>query len=217
MWSPGWRADVLRVTTLLLSPGEDAGNPAWTDTGELTEDGGVIWSYEPKLPEAYVVGQAVLDSFDHIDELLSDPDADLDRSVHLEADMPEAAQVAEGRSNAGIAGTVDSGGMGRHGDGGFGVTTERPAVLVVSTLWLDGWSATVNGRDVPVARANGLVLAIPLEAGLNDVHLEFTPPGLKAGAAITLASLLILIGIGVVPLAARRLRRSPGPDVVTSG
>lgn len=218
LWSPGWRADVLRITTLTLPRTIDAGNPDWTTTGELTEDRMAIWSYEPKLPEVYVVGQVVVDSFDQIAESLGDPDADFAATVHVEDDMPDGVLMAAGRNTPGIAGSVDSGAMDRHGHGSFVVTADRPSALVVSTLWLEGWSATVNGREVPVARANGLVLAVPLEAGRNDVELSFTPPGLKAGAAITFVSLLGLFSVALVPAARRRYGRPrPEAPTVTTG
>ncbi len=204
LWSPGWRADVLRITTLTLPAGAPTGNPDWTVTDQRTEDRMAVWSYQPRLPEAYVVGSVALDTFDGIDARLSDPDADFPDTAYVESDDTAAQQVAAGRNTPGTAGTVESGSMDRHGHGSFVVTADRPALLVVSSLWLDGWTATVNGREVPVVRTDGVVLGIPVQAGTNEVSLSFTPPGLKSGAAITLLGVLALVGVCVAPVVRRR-------------
>jgi hypothetical protein len=221
LWSPGWRADVLRITTLAAPRDTDPSDAAWTITAKVTEDGMSLWHRTPRLPEAYVVGAAALDSFAGIDRRLSDPDADFTGTVYLEADSSAARQVATGRTTPGAAGVVRAGRLDRHGNGSFVVAAERPSMLVVSSKWLDGWTATVNGRVVPVLRANSAVLGIPLESGTNRVELSFTPPGLRTGALVTSASAIGLLFICVVPpLRRRRSRPVAAPSdtpPITSG
>jgi uncharacterized membrane protein YfhO len=94
--------------------------------------------------------------------------------------------------------SMDGGGSGR-----YVVDADRPAMLVVSYGWLDGWQATVDGRDVPVVRANGLVLGVPVPAGRHEVRFRFVPPGLRVGLLLAgLASVAI-----VTPWAIARWRR----------
>ena len=47
------------------------------------------------------------------------------------------------------------------------------AWLFYSDVWHPHWRATVNGKEVPVYRANLAYKAVKLEKGLNDVHFFF--------------------------------------------
>jgi hypothetical protein len=58
------------------------------------------------------------------------------------------------------------------------VTADRPAVLETPRVHIPGYRATVNGRPVAVLRtAEGLV-GVPVEAGTNDVIVDY--PGTRA-------------------------------------
>jgi hypothetical protein len=55
-----------------------------------------------------------------------------------------------------------------------------------------GWSATLDGRRVELALADGLVTMIDLPAGASRLEVTYTPPGLRLGAWITGGTLVIL-------------------------
>lgn len=202
VWSPpGLFADVLRITTF-AAPEQASPSPGWTFVA--ASDGHVAtWQRTPRLPEAYVVGGVAADTLDGIIDRLQDDATDLTGTVYLD-DRGAASGAFAGRTVTGPAGTV-SGALGDDGDADFTVTADRAGALVVSTAWLDGWTATVDGRDVPVARANGLVLAVPVPEGTSTVHLEFHAPGLRVAAIVSLLSLLVLLGWLVLPPLRRRL------------
>jgi hypothetical protein len=80
-------------------------------------------------------------------------------------------------------------------------------MLRVLESWDPGWSATVNGRPVPVHRADFLFLAIPVPAGPCDVRLTYRPKGFTEGAG---ASLLGIVGVAICFLAGRRRRVAEG-------
>jgi hypothetical protein len=101
--------------------------------------------------------------------------------------------LVSGDSAPGSAAAVVEGSIGEHGSGRFVVESDGPGLLVVSTGWLDGWSATVNGKHAPVVRANGLTLAVPIGAGSSEVKLKFTPPGLHLGLAVSVLALVLLL------------------------
>jgi hypothetical protein len=83
------------------------------------------------------------------------------------------------------------------------VTTDRAGLVSMAESRMPGWTATVNGRDVPILAANYAFRAVEVPAGTSVIEMRYRPPGLRAGA---LASALGLIGIGAVLLV--RPRRS---------
>lgn len=68
------------------------------------------------------------------------------------------------------------------------VETDRPALLVVPSMWDAGWSARVGGRRVPVLRGNYHQRVVPVPAGTSEVVLRYRPAGLGAGLAVTAAT-----------------------------
>jgi len=57
--------------------------------------------------------------------------------------------------------------------------------LVSRASFAPGWTASVDGAPAPVLRANGKHRAVPVPAGAHDVRLEYRPPGLRAGFALS--------------------------------
>ncbi len=88
------------------------------------------------------------------------------------------------------------------GDWSFAVDAGGPGVLVLNQSALPGWAATVDGRPVDLLTANRLMLAVPVPAGASRVEFSYSPPGYRAGIAISLLGLgaLLLTGIAVVAL-----------------
>ncbi|EMF46034.1 hypothetical protein B481_2611 [Planococcus halocryophilus Or1] len=54
-----------------------------------------------------------------------------------------------------------------------------------------GWQATINGEQAEVLKADFAFIAIPLEAGNNNISLSYRPPFFKPAAAISLVSMLL--------------------------
>ncbi len=79
------------------------------------------------------------------------------------------------------------------------VSLERPAVLVVSDTWSEGWSTTVDGAAAPLLRVNGLVRGVSLPAGAHRVVMEYSPPGLALGAALSALSAAIALLLASAP------------------
>jgi hypothetical protein len=70
--------------------------------------------------------------------------------------------------------------------------TERPAVLVLRETYSPRFHCRVDGREVPIWRANYLFRAVLVPAGDHLVEFVYVAKGLRLGAAITLATLLFL-------------------------
>ncbi len=85
------------------------------------------------------------------------------------------------------------------------ITVSEPQMLFLSIPYSKGWSAAVNGKEVPVCQANTAYMALPLPAGENHVELNYETPYLRAGAGMTLVGFIMFI---VYLLSARRRKQS---------
>lgn len=59
--------------------------------------------------------------------------------------------------------------------------------------WADGWQATVDGRDVPILRANFLFRLVEVPVGESTIEMRYTVPGLRLGATISIATAVALL------------------------
>lgn len=74
------------------------------------------------------------------------------------------------------------------------VDVRQRGLLVYSIPFSSGWTARVDGKPVPVFRANLGFTALEMEPGQHQVELAFRPPGTVIGfvlAAIALCALVI--------------------------
>jgi len=107
------------------------------------------------------------------------------------------------------------------------VALPRAGLLLLDEPYDPGWTATADGRAVPLHRADYLLMALPLGAGKHTVTLAYAPSSYLAGAALTAGGYALVFGMALAGLAARamsanRVRvsdRSPlgcsGPPAVT--
>ena len=49
--------------------------------------------------------------------------------------------------------------------------------ILVTDRWAHGWTATVNGREQPIAIGNFIFRALAVEKGLNRLHFSYSPFG----------------------------------------
>ena len=85
------------------------------------------------------------------------------------------------------------------------VSTQAPALLMLSEIWDPGWTATVNGVPVAISQADYIFQAIPVPAGQSQVDVRYVPPYLELGLAVT-AGTAILLALICVWLFARERR-----------
>ncbi len=82
----------------------------------------------------------------------------------------------------------------------------RPSYAVLLDAFAPGWSATVDGADAPILRADGLFRAVRIEAGAHRIAFRYRTPGLRAGATVSVAAAL---AISVAFWFTRRKPRDP--------
>lgn len=114
-------------------------------------------------------------------------DAAFQRGYSALADEPwELTEV----SDTGLSGTV---------------TAQRDGLFYAAIPYEPGWTATVDGAEVPLAQSfdpaaetvklTDAVIAFPLSEGTHTVTLRYKTPGLTAGALVSAVSLLAFCGL----------------------
>jgi hypothetical protein len=147
------------------------------------------------LPRAYVAGEA-RSAPNPADVLsaLSSPDFDaahvvlLDRQSDLIPSWPQSAASA-GQVNAFQRAPNEV---------RLSVTLARPAYVVLLDRYARGWRATLDGRPVPIRRANLLFRAVRAGPGRHEIRFVYRTPGLRLGLAITLVALVIALALLVL-------------------
>lgn len=56
-----------------------------------------------------------------------------------------------------------------------------------------GYRISVDGKDVPIYSVNTEFVGFPLQAGVHEIVISYTPPGKTAGICLSLASLFLLL------------------------
>jgi hypothetical protein len=86
----------------------------------------------------------------------------------------------------------------------YEVSSEKGGILVFSDIYYPGWTATVSGKEVPVARANYILRAIKVPAGKHEVVMQFDPQTVHTTETIAYIALSVLalamIGMIIVTL-----------------
>jgi hypothetical protein len=79
------------------------------------------------------------------------------------------------------------------------VQTPGPAVMRLADLWYPDWVATLDGRPVPILRADYALRAVLVPAGHHRVEFHFRSKAVRNGLMLTLVSLvgaLLLVVVG---------------------
>jgi hypothetical protein len=140
---------------------------------------------EEEHPRAWLVYEVeVLPGEDEILDRLAQPDFDPYRVALLTESLPSslAGQPAEQTARL-----VDS------GPSGLVVEVDQPAdgLLVLSEIHYPGWQATVDGQQVPILRADGILRAVVVPTGQHRVEMTFEPLSVRLGLAISAITLLL--------------------------
>lgn len=86
----------------------------------------------------------------------------------------------------------------------FVVDCPLGATLTYHELRMPGWSATVDGKKVPLRASGALFLALDVPAGGSTVRFRFVPPREDLGLLAGLAGLLVLLAGAAMGVADRR-------------
>jgi hypothetical protein len=141
------------------------------------------------LPRAFVAGTSVFTKspLETLSEMAS-PQFDAAEKVILAAD-PGAAPAVDG---SGAAGSVE---ISEHQPNRVMLKAQlsRPGYVVLLDRYDPNWRASIDGRDVPVLRANQLFRAVYAEPGRHVVMFYYRQEGLLAGMLTTSLSIVCLL------------------------
>lgn len=155
-----------------------------------------LYTSRDPLPRAFVTYGSVVRSDDLAREVLRDPRLPLDQVVVL-APSPTARTIyrsstgkldpdeARVRSYSPEEVVVD-------------VAARQDGYLVLLDSFYPGWTARVDGVEVPIERANYLFRAVYVQEGEHVVVFRYEPDSFRAGSTVSLGSLLLLSGVLLV-------------------
>ena len=211
----GDAADNLVTTELLLAGRTNTEylvSPARIEDPRLEEvhvgSRAALYRYRNVLPRAFLVGTTEVVPGDAAAGRYLSGEFDARTSVILEEPLPADVEVQEGAT--GVVEWVE-----REPDAfTLRVAPDKPAMLVVLDNYFPAWKAFVDGREVPVHRANFTFRAIAVPAGEHTVTFRYVPTELRSGAAISLVLLALLLATVLIG-AWRERRATDAPAAAT--
>jgi hypothetical protein len=108
-----------------------------------------------------------------------------ERQALVEAGPSWSSSVAAGPSHVRISGL-------RPDSVAIETGTPGTSFLVLSDIFYPGWRATVDGRPADVVRTDYVLRGLWLTPGAHSIRLEFRPPAVGAGLALSALAVLSL-------------------------
>ncbi|MBI4789479.1 MAG: YfhO family protein [Chloroflexi bacterium] len=156
-----------------------------------------MWENRDVLPRAFVVHQAQVTNDEEALTRMQAPDFRADQIVLL-ADGPsldahEDATLSKSRDQVAITEYKPE-------RVALNVKSSRDGYLVLTDTWYPGWVAYVDGKEIPIYRADYVFRAVRLTAGEHVVVFDYKPASVLWGAVISALSLLIggVIAVGCI-------------------
>lgn len=161
-----------------------------------------VYKNDHCLPRAYLVADyQVVESKDVL-TILTSPAFNPRQTVILEEDpnLPRApsplpmaeAKITEYTANRVVCQTD-------HSVSGF---------LVLADNWHPDWRASVDGQPVRLYRANYIFRAVYVPSGHHQIVFSFVSPAFNTGKIITIITLLVCLGLLILPLRMKKTNNS---------
>jgi len=138
-------------------------------------------------PHAWVVHEArVVNGEEAVFATLRDPAFDPDREAVVEQTLPLGLAPATGEETVEMVEYTPQRVVLR-------VHLTAPGLVVLSDAHFPGWRARVDGRGMPLLRADGALRAVTVEAGEHRIEMVYQPRSLTVGAAISGVTILLTL------------------------
>jgi hypothetical protein len=197
---------IWNVKYFILAAGAPDPDPAAL---ELAYDGEVrLYRYREFLPRAWLAPEASVLPETGVYRRLADPGFDPRRTVLFEAEPSCHAETPAG-PEVGAEQPLEALVLDRRAER-VALETRSPrfAYLVLSESFDPGWKARVDGREVPILRANLNFRAVPLGPGRHRVEMTYAPASYRWGwiaCGLSLGGLLGVLGAARRATSADRL------------
>ena len=179
-----WR----EVSRLRTSRATDRG----TDQDVPGEQEYVVYENLRALPRAWIVPTVIaLPEADmapviHASQLPDGRPFDPATMALVDEGVAAVGQAQTGKANATVR-TIEDGRIA------VDVESEGGGFLVLSEAYYPGWRASLDGRDVPMMRADMSLQGLPVPPGAHTVVFTLVPQSLRLGAAATVLTGVILL------------------------
>lgn len=201
--------DLLRARYLVTW--QDMRFPDDPASPQLVGERGGVWVYERPgaFPEAWLVHQVeVQETEDALLARLNDPAFDPRQVALVEQTLPCSLQLRSGQALSPTAAQEEVRVTQRGNNTiALDVNASTDGLLILSEVAYPGWRVFVDGKRVPVVRADYTLRAVCVPAGTHQVTFSFLPASLIVGATITGLTLLLIIGVAVCQLSRSPLRQ----------
>ena len=77
----------------------------------------------------------------------------------------------------------------------IGIRSEAPTFVVVNQSYFPGWRAQIDDVVAEIYRTNSIVQGVAVGPGAHTIELRYRPTSYVIGAYVSLASLLVLLGL----------------------
>jgi len=194
----------LNMRYVVAAPGLGA-PPGWRTLA--TTRGGTLWENPGALPRAFIPA-----------ELWCEPDADHRvRVMQTIADFRERGVIAGGPTETEHRWIAN--GSGRVEIASYApekmvldIDANAPMLVATSTTNWKGWRVEVDGASVPIVEYNRAFVSFGVVAGRHRAVMRYLPTSVIAGAAISVFSAIVTLGLSLFS-SRRRARWSYPPGV----
>ncbi len=146
------------------------------------------------LPRAFAVGAVYLTTPDTAIDAVYAPSFDPRRAAVVEERIPNLPTLATGQSAAPLSARTIITSYAAE-DVVLTVDVDRPALVVLSDSYADGWQVTVDQQPARLYRTNAVYRGVPVSAGHHVISYRYLPRDVQWGALGTGLALLMCAGV----------------------
>jgi hypothetical protein len=191
----------------VLPVGDASAQPAGVRPLASPVPGAGVYRVAESLPRVFLAGQSQILSDDEAVHRLFEPAVVRGETTWLAADA-QARPVAGPPGRAGTC-QIETFAPGRVQ---ARCQATRAGLAVFVEQYDRGWQAEVDGKAAPVLRTNLVMRGVPVQPGTHHIVLAYRAAGLRAGCALTLAALTVLLALAIAAWAGRA-----GPAAASRG
>jgi hypothetical protein len=196
--------DLLSVKDLLVGPDQTLHGPGLRVAYRGTD--GVVYSNSRALPRVFVVShQETIGAASAELDAVTAPGFDGRGTAVTSVSIPGLPQSSGASAPAGSSAHFQHYGAERVV---IDAAATAPSVLVLTDTFYPGWTATVDGRSVPIQEVDYLLRGVRIGPGRHTIVFEYKPESFEIGWIVSVISLAVVLGLAASAEVARRRRRA---------